>query len=1034
MRAGRVGRLAGTLAGVLAVAALARAADGPAEVRVVSGPGLNSAVSVRAVPSVSVEDRTAGAKPPAGPQGPASTGQTFADEITFVLRGFVAGRPAAIDVADPLVSVVRLFPEAGATTVSIFVRQPVTYTIGRPTPLGEVRVALQARARTTPLAKGQKKPPRPADEREVAVDAESLSYDQQSNTLTARGGVTVTREDTVLTADEVLYDRTNAVVEARGNVVVTDAQGTVHGDFAHLDLEAETGWIDHADSTLPGGGYTLQAGRLQKRGGPRYSVADGVFTTCECGGLDRPSWSIAGGRTDVTLEGIGVARDVTFRVKDVPVLWAPILAFPVNTQRASGFLMPRVGYSNRRGFQYEQPFFWAISKSTDATVGLDVETEARLGVTGEYRYALSRQTRGVFAGAYFNEAIRGRTRGTVEAAGTPADIPENRFAIAGHHRSPFVGKSRFYLDMFAVSDDLFLREINTFAFAGRDDVAVRSTRFTTSRAGVYQGWTEGLVRAETAYYQDLIDPQELALQRLPRIEAEHAVPLLGDRVVARLAGEAVNYHREDGYAGLRGDLAPELFVPWRIGRALNGSVTGRLRETAYHLTDREQVAFVVPDPGVFVVPTHRAAPELSRLDADRTRELAEVHARTGTELARVFDFPHLGMERLRHTVEPQVRWLYVPQVGRPLDELHLAACTGAPGERPGVTCSATLFSEGYLFDERDAINRRNFVSWGLTTRLVGRPAPPPAAPAGSAPPVSATPRAPSDPTAPAAESGAGAAAAENDAATDAGEEQAGDDVLPENTAQGLSADVLPMGPPAPPARGAAPAAAPPRELVRASILNGYDVSRELVGDSHLSDVDLGLRVTPVDWLGLTYTSTLGTQDASLRGLATGVLLREPGYTPGPRGLQSATSVALSYRFIESGVNQTAGGPQSLLLTSAGVNELDASVYLRLGEYLGFTFLMRYDLNTTPLATGGTLGPHFLERDYFVRLISACNCWVLEAGVADKTNPDERLFRVQFTLVGLGSFGKSPLPSSYTRLSTLPGLGRASGPGSLRSFD
>src|SRR6185503_14729609 len=105
----------------------------------------------------------------------------------------------------------------------------------------------------------------------------------------------------------------------------------------------------------------------------------------------------------------------------------------------------------------------------------------------------------------------------------------------------------------------------------------------------------------------------------------------------------------------------------------------------------------------------------------------------------------------------------------------------------------------------------------------------------------------------------------------------------------------------------------------------------------------------------------------------------------------------------------------ILLRSDGVSELDGSLYIRLGSYVGFTFLSRYSFNDAPVIDkdGAVVpnrftGPHFLERDYLVRLISRCNCWVLEAGLQDKFNPDERLFRVQFTLVGLGSFGKSPV--------------------------
>src|SRR5262249_62218380 len=55
----------------------------PAEVRVLSNPAPlpNTLVTVRATPGTVVEDRTVGAKPAAAGQGPASTGETFRDEI-----------------------------------------------------------------------------------------------------------------------------------------------------------------------------------------------------------------------------------------------------------------------------------------------------------------------------------------------------------------------------------------------------------------------------------------------------------------------------------------------------------------------------------------------------------------------------------------------------------------------------------------------------------------------------------------------------------------------------------------------------------------------------------------------------------------------------------------------------------------------------------------------------------------------------------------------------------------------------------------
>src|SRR5262249_35668524 len=53
-----------------------------AEVRVISGPGPATTVTIEATPDVAIEDRTPGAKPAVGGQGPASTGETVAGART----------------------------------------------------------------------------------------------------------------------------------------------------------------------------------------------------------------------------------------------------------------------------------------------------------------------------------------------------------------------------------------------------------------------------------------------------------------------------------------------------------------------------------------------------------------------------------------------------------------------------------------------------------------------------------------------------------------------------------------------------------------------------------------------------------------------------------------------------------------------------------------------------------------------------------------------------------------------------------------
>lgn len=991
----------------------------PAEVRVRSTPAPlpTTTITVRATPDTVVEDRTVGARPATDGQGMASTGDTFRDEVRLFLRGLATSRPAAVEVSDDLVSMVRVLPEEAGTTVIVFVRQPLTYTVTRPSAAGEIVIALKGRP-VPPRRHARPAAPAPAAgaEDQVAVDAEEVTYDQDRDVVVARGAVSITKGAVTLRADEVRYDRKSGIADATGNVVVTDPETTLEGTAARIDLNDESGWMESAAADFSRSGYTLTSGRIEKGIGPRYRIDDGIFSTCKCGGLDKPSWSVGGRRTDVQLNGIGVVRGATFRVKDVPVLWFPILAFPTLTDRSSGFLLPQVGYSNRRGIVYQQPFFWNISKSQDATVALDVETSARIGLLAEYRYVLSRTARGTFAGGYWNESFRSVQADEVLSSTTPpAEAPVNRWLALGRAIQPLGERRQAYLDAFAVSDDTLLKEIGNFSSTLDTGLRLRSQRLTRTRAGFLQTWNRGLAQAEADYYQDLIDPQELAPQRAPNLRAEQAVPLLGNRLVGRLAGRVTNFQRNEGYDGFRGDVAPELFLPFRLGRAVSGSVTGRVHGTLYQLADDQQVALVVPnDPGIAqsfrVAQTPDGVPELPLLDRSHLRGVPEVRGQLGTEVSRVYDFPHLGLQKLRHSIEPTVSYLYVPPTDQQLAQTSLRACTLGPCLRTsrdgtrclvanpnfGVFCNATLFSRGYLFDELDAINRRNFFSYGFTTRLLGR--------FGGAP----------DPTPP--------VVVDTDDDEEWGESDAEEDkeksAAEETDAAGGQKAVAPAATPA----------APTKELLRFTALHGVDPSRDINTDSHFANLDLGVRLTPLDYVSFRYEASVNVAGGALNAQSARIDLREPGWVPSPRNVYQAPSMlSLSYRFVEENVNARGGtGPEERLFSNVGTRNVIGGLYLRLGEYLGVSFGALYDLNGGQIVNDNgrkrTLGPHFILRDYLLRVISPCNCWAAEFGVSDNFDTDETLFRFQITLLGLGSFGQGSPTSRYYGITPLPSLG------------
>jgi len=531
---------------------------------------------------------------------------------------------------------------------------------------------------------------------QMTVDAETLTYDQKIDTISAAGDVVIHRGDSVLQADEVRLDRRTNEAEVFGNAILTSPEAEVRASSMELDLDDETGELTDAYIRSDRMGYTLSGDRIEKRIGQSYRIENGRFTTCHCV-EGEPSWSIAGRSLDVAPDGYGYVEDGTFDVLGHPVLWIPRGFIPVNNERQSGLLIPRVGFSNRRGFQLLQPYYWDINKNQDLTLSADIETALRLGLLGEYRYAFSRESFGSFLAGYYNEAIRSRSPSVSTPPGISPNAPENRWGIIGNHTEG-LGSMTAYADVLLVGDNLFLREMNSFTSNERQEVDLRTRPFTTSRLGFLQDWDRAFLQAQGVYYQDLVGPSvlqlngtvkqdtSLVIQRAPEVDLT-AQKQLGYGLLGDFTGSVTDFQRGTGLTGFRGDFRPGAELRLPLGPSLFGTIHAAFRETAYGLTQSTMAnGFTGTDP---------AAGEIV-LPSGSSRELFEMRADLGTEFDRVFDFRYFGFDKLKNTIEPTFEYLYIPPVNQ--DDLP-------------------------VFDGIDRINERSLITYGVATRLLARSAP-----------------------------------------------------------------------------------------------------------------------------------------------------------------------------------------------------------------------------------------------------------------------------------------------------------------------
>jgi LPS-assembly protein len=201
---------------------------------------------------------------------------------------------------------------------------------------------------------------------------------------------------------------------ASGNVVFVSGTSRIAAERMEFNTRTKTGTFYVASGTVNmenrgidmsffGGGEPAAyfwGETVEKLGPERYRISKGGFTTCV---QPTPRWELVSGTTTLTVDKRALLKSTVLKVKDVPVFYLPYMYYPINREnRSTGFLMPTYGNSTVRGRTLNNAFFWAISRSQDATVYHDWYSKTGQSLGGEYRYTRN-QGSGEFKTYFLNE-------------------------------------------------------------------------------------------------------------------------------------------------------------------------------------------------------------------------------------------------------------------------------------------------------------------------------------------------------------------------------------------------------------------------------------------------------------------------------------------------------------------------------------------------------------------------------------------------------------------------------------------------------
>lgn len=228
------------------------------------------------------------------------------------------------------------------------------------------------------------------NEQPVDFTADTLEHDEAAQLVTARGNVVMIQAGRKLTADMVQYNLAADKVTATGNVVVTETNGDVYtADKFDLTDDMKDGFIEKMQATLADGSR-FWAKEGTRTGGTKMVLKDAIYTPCEPCKKDpsaAPVWQLRAGEVIHDKEDARVTyRDARFELFGTPIAYTPYFSHPDGTvDQKSGLLTPTMGLDSEFGASYGQEYYWAIAPDKDATVGVEVFSEANPLVTAEYR-------------------------------------------------------------------------------------------------------------------------------------------------------------------------------------------------------------------------------------------------------------------------------------------------------------------------------------------------------------------------------------------------------------------------------------------------------------------------------------------------------------------------------------------------------------------------------------------------------------------------------------------------------------------------
>ena len=510
--------------------------------------------------------------------------------------------------------------------------------------------------------------------------------------LLAVGGVELKYKDLQIRADIMRLELQTELLTAEGEVILDEGPQRLTGETLEYDLSTKTGRVTQATAYVDPD-YYFSGSQIAKVDESTYTIDDGVFTSCD---QDVPSWSIHLSDARITLEKYARIKNARLKLGKVPVFYSPYLVWPATTDRATGLLVPKPGFSDRRGASLDLAYYVTLGRSADTTFFFDAATEGFFGFGNETRYRPSEKTEGSFRAYVLSQpddlydvnfpSPSDEFRPVFEPT-RPADDLRWKFELS-HETNDLWGRFRGVVNITEYSDFDYLQDFER-------NVGRQTRSFIYSNAHLTSNFGQHSFNILADQRERiLVQPRSDVRRQLPEVEYRLRPTQLGntplyfslDSSAHFLSIEQSNANGgsivDNRYA--RAHVAPTLSIPVSTLSWLSAKVNLGGRATYY--TDslgRDEDGSVTSDFG---------GDGLDRFVADSGLEVV------GPVFSRIFDKKLGRFGKVKHIIEPRLTYRFIDDFD---DQQQI-----------------------FRFDEIDSLGTTNAWTFSLFNRLMGKPSDP----------------------------------------------------------------------------------------------------------------------------------------------------------------------------------------------------------------------------------------------------------------------------------------------------------------------